>query len=95
MEAIPLSRRFPCILSPILILWAVPVVSADKGDPNLLEGFRTISAYYRDLEQKGSPRWWRPPFALYRHNSSHDFPADCRALAYSWLEQQLRPALRQ
>lgn len=78
---------------PVIYNWSLDD-SLERGQPNILEGMRTVHSYYRkemaDEEISGYP-----PFNIYFHGSGHDFPPEARAMAYTWLEQQLDVARRE
>src|SRR5690606_15541432 len=72
---------------PMLYLWSLDD-PYEKGRPNILEGLRTVHAYYQTVNTDPNP-WWKPPFSIYFHGRGHDFPPEARDLAYRWLKEQL------
>ncbi|HLS28565.1 MAG TPA: alpha/beta fold hydrolase [Opitutales bacterium] len=72
---------------PMLYIWSLDD-PYERGDPNALEGLRTIHSYYQ-TQYNGKNPWWRPPFSIFFHDRGHDFPPEARALSYSWLERWL------
>jgi hypothetical protein len=60
----------------------------EKGSPNLIEGFRLLVDYYKQVGAGKNP-YWNPPVAIYFHATGHDFMPDAQALAYTWLAMQL------
>jgi hypothetical protein len=61
----------------------------EKGNPSLLESYRLLADYYKQVGAKGD-RYWQPPVANYFHATGHDFMPDAQELAYTWLAMQLR-----
>ncbi len=63
-------------------------VEYERAWPNHFEAFRIIADYYR--QAAGADKDYKAPFDIYFHNRTHTFEQDSRALAYGWLDKQLR-----
>ncbi|AQQ69907.1 putative dienelactone hydrolase [Limihaloglobus sulfuriphilus] len=63
--------------------------SYEKGQPNLLEGYRLLVDYYR-MAAGQTRRTWHAPVGIYFHCNEHGFDHDARELAYGWLEMHLK-----
>lgn len=61
----------------------------EKGQPNLLEGYRLLIEYYRRAAGNKKKNW-HAPVAIYYHSNEHGFDVDARQLAYAWMERYLK-----
>ncbi len=72
---------------PLLYNWSLDD-PYERGNPNILEGMRTVHAYYQE-QYDGTDPYWKPQLSIHFHDRGHDFPGDVRQLAYAWIERQL------